>query len=67
MAHNVKDIADLYEKSVQLWKNLQEDEKLQTLEQKEERVNTSAHELKKKKKAMNIQERLRSAHELKNL
>jgi hypothetical protein len=52
---------------VQLWTSLQEDEKLQALEQKEEGINTIVQELNQKQKAMNIQERPRSAQELKNL
>jgi hypothetical protein len=67
MAQSIKDIAELYDKSAQLWTSLQEDEKLQALEQKEESINTTMQELKQKKKAMNIQERLRSTQELKNL
>ena len=42
MAQSIKDITELYDNSAQLWKSLQEDEKLQALEQKEEGVNTVA-------------------------
>ena len=52
---------------MQLWTNLHEDEKLQHIEQKEEGLNTVVQELKKRKKAMNISDKVKSAHELKNL
>jgi plasmid maintenance system antidote protein VapI len=64
---SIQEITKLYDRSMQLWTNLQEDEKLQQLEQKEEGVNTTVQELKKRKKAMNISDRLKSAQELKNL
>jgi plasmid maintenance system antidote protein VapI len=40
IAHRFKEIVELYDKSTQLWTNLQEDKKLQELERKEEGVNT---------------------------
>jgi hypothetical protein len=41
MAQSIKEVTELYDKSAQLWTSLQEDEKLQALEQKEEGVNTT--------------------------
>jgi hypothetical protein len=45
---------ELYNGSAQLWMSLQEDEKMQELERKEEGVNTVVQDLKQKKKAMKI-------------
>jgi hypothetical protein len=61
MAQSIKEVTKLYKKSAQLWTSLHEDEKLQALEQKKERVNIVAHDLKKKRKEMNIHDRPRSA------
>jgi plasmid maintenance system antidote protein VapI len=41
MVQSVKEIVEIYDKSAQLWTSLQEDEKLQALEQKEESINTT--------------------------
>jgi hypothetical protein len=41
MVQNIKEIVELYDKSAQLWTSLQEDEKFQAFEQKEESVNTT--------------------------
>ena len=66
MAWSVKNISYIQDKSAQLWTSLEEEEKLQALEQKEERTKSSSQDLKKKKKDMNIQHRLMSMKELKN-
>jgi hypothetical protein len=50
IVQSIQEITELYNKSAQLWTNLQEDEKLQELEQKEEGVNTAVQELKQKKR-----------------
>jgi plasmid maintenance system antidote protein VapI len=50
----IKEIIDLHNKSAHLWMNLQEDEKLQELEQKEEGVNIVLQDLKQRKKVMKI-------------
>jgi hypothetical protein len=63
----IQEITELYNKSAQLWTNLQEDGKLQELDQKEEGINTVMQELKQKKKTMTIPDRLKSAQEMKNL
>ena len=54
MVQSIKDIVELYDKSTQLWTSLQEDENLQALEHKEERINTTVYEMKQKQKAMKI-------------
>jgi hypothetical protein len=63
----IEEIIELYNKITHLWKNLQEDGKLQELDQKEEGVNTPMQELKQKQKVMTISDRLKSAQEMKNL
>jgi plasmid maintenance system antidote protein VapI len=63
----IQEITELYNKSMQLWTNLQEDEKLQELDKKEEGVNTAVQELKQRQKVMTISDRLKSAQEMKNL
>jgi plasmid maintenance system antidote protein VapI len=45
MVQSIKEVTELYDRSVQLWTSLQEDEKLQELEQKEEGVNTIMHRI----------------------
>jgi hypothetical protein len=60
IAQSIQDITNLYNKSAQLWTKLQEDDKLQELDQKEEGVNTMLQELKQKQKMMTILDRLRT-------
>jgi tRNA A58 N-methylase Trm61 len=46
---------------------LKEDERVQQLDQQEEKISTAMQELKKLKKDMSITERLKDTHEMKTL
>jgi hypothetical protein len=52
---------------VQIWTSLEEDEKVQQLDQQEEKVNTAMQDLKLRQKAMSITEILKGMQEMKNL
>jgi hypothetical protein len=67
IALSIQESIELYNKSAQLWIDLQEDGKLQELEKKEVGSNTTLQELKQKKKMMTIPNKLRSAQEMKKL
>jgi hypothetical protein len=50
-----------------MWTRMDKDEKIQKLDQKQEKITIDIHDLKKQQKAMNILERMRSAQDMKNL
>jgi hypothetical protein len=60
-------MAELYNSTMQMWTKLQEDEKIQELDQKEGNINTAVQDLKHKHKNMAILDRMKSAQEMKNL
>jgi hypothetical protein len=49
------------------WTGLEQDEKIQQLEQREEKLNLTVQDLKKKQKTMDISLRMKETHELNNL
>jgi hypothetical protein len=50
-----------------IWTSLEEDEKIQQLEQREEKLNVVVQDLKKRQKTMDISLRMKVVQELKNL
>jgi hypothetical protein len=58
---------ELYDRTVHIWTSLEEDERIQQLDQRQEKVTTKVHDLKQRQKAMAILERMKSAQEMKNL
>ena len=46
----IQEMTEIYDRSEQLWTNIEEDDKLKELENKKERVNTAMQELKQRKK-----------------
>jgi plasmid maintenance system antidote protein VapI len=48
IAQSFQEIIELYDRSAQLWMSLQEDDKLQDLDKKEEGVNTAVQGLEEK-------------------
>jgi hypothetical protein len=63
----VKEVAELYERTTWIWMSLEEDEGIQQLDQREEKVNVAVQYLKQRKKEMPISERMKVAQEMKNL
>jgi hypothetical protein len=60
-------VVELYNRIAQIWTSLEEDEKIQQLEQREEKMNVVAQDLKKRQKNMDISLRMKTTQELKNL
>jgi hypothetical protein len=60
-------VAELYNRTAQIWTSLEEDEKIQQLEQREEKLNVVVQDLKKRQKTMDISLRMKATQELKNL
>jgi hypothetical protein len=50
IAQEVKEVAELYNRTAQIWTSLKEDEKILKLEQREEKLNVVVQDLKKRKK-----------------
>jgi hypothetical protein len=67
LALEVKEITELYERTTQIWTSLAEDERIQKLEQREEKLNVAVQDLKQRQKTMAISLRLRVMQEMKNL
>lgn len=67
LALEVKEIIELYERTKQLWTSLAEDERLQKMEQREEKMNVAIQDLKEQQKTMAIPLRMRVMKEMKNL
>jgi FtsZ-binding cell division protein ZapB len=59
MEKQVNTTAGLFDKAVQLWTTLEEDEQVQQWDQEEERISTTIQDLKQRKKTMSITERLK--------
>jgi hypothetical protein len=62
-----KEVQDLYDKTTQIWTIMEEDEKIQKLDQKHENIMIDIHDLNKHQKEMAILKRMRSVHDMKNL
>jgi hypothetical protein len=60
-------VAELYNRTAHIWTSLEEDEKIQQLEQREENLNVAVQDLKKRQKTMDISLRMKATEELKNL
>jgi hypothetical protein len=67
MKKEAREVEDFFNKATQIWTILEEDEKVQQWDQKEERINTAIQELKQQKKTMRITECLKGTQEMKNL
>jgi hypothetical protein len=63
----IKEITKLYERTTQIWTSLGEDERIQQLDQREEKINSVVQDIKQRKKEMSISYRLKRAHEMNNL
>jgi hypothetical protein len=46
MEREAKEVAELFDRTAQIWTTLEEDEKVQQLDQQEEKINASMQELK---------------------
>jgi hypothetical protein len=53
----VKEIKELYERTTQIWTSLTEDERIQKLDQREEKMNVVVQDLKQRQKTIPISER----------
>jgi hypothetical protein len=60
-------VEELYNRTAHIWTSLKEDEKIQQLEQREEKLNMVVQDLKKRKNTMDISFRMKFMQELKNL
>jgi hypothetical protein len=67
IAQEVKEVAELYSRTAYIWTILEEDENIQQLEQREEKLNVVVQYLKKRQKTINISLRMKASQELKNL
>jgi hypothetical protein len=59
IVQEVKEVAELYDRTAHIWTSLEEDEKIQQLEQREEKLNIVVQDLKKRQKTMDISLRLK--------
>jgi predicted nucleic acid-binding Zn-ribbon protein len=57
----------LFDRTAQLWTMLEEDDRVQQLDQQEEVINTAIQELKQRKNSMSITERVKGMQEMKTL
>jgi hypothetical protein len=48
MEREAKEVTELFDKTVQIWTTLEEDEKVQQLDQQEEKINVAMQQLKQK-------------------
>jgi hypothetical protein len=60
IVQEAKAVEELYEKTAQMWTSMEEDEKIQQLDQKQEKITTYIQELKQQQKEKSILERMRS-------
>jgi hypothetical protein len=67
IAHEVKEVAELYNKIEHIWTGLEEDEKIQQLEKREEKINVVLQDLNKRHKTMDISLRMKVVQKRKNL
>jgi hypothetical protein len=59
IVQEAKEVEELYEKTSQMWTSMEEDEKIQQLDQKQENITADIQELKQQQKEMAILERMR--------
>jgi hypothetical protein len=67
IALEAKEVEELYDMNSQMWTNMEEDDKIQQLDQKQEKITAYIQDLKNNKKSMDILERMRSVQDMKNL
>jgi hypothetical protein len=67
IAQEAKVVEEFYDKTAQMSTNMEEDKKIQQLDQKQEKITADIQDLKQQQKAMAILERMRSAPDMKNL
>ena len=67
VAQEAKVVEEFYDKIVQMSTNMEEDKKIQQLDQKQEKITADIQDLKQQQKAMAILERMRSAQDMNNL
>jgi hypothetical protein len=67
MQKEAEKVTQLFDKTAQLWTMLEEDDRVQQLDQQEEVINTAIQELKQRKNSMSITERVKGAQEMKTL
>jgi hypothetical protein len=63
----VKEVSNIYEMTVKIWTILEEDEGVQQLDQREEKLNVVVHDLKQRQKMMSISDMLKIMQEMKNI
>jgi hypothetical protein len=63
----VKEVVELYERTVWIWMILEQDEGIHQLDQREDKVNIVVQYLKQRKKEMPISKRMKAAWEMKSL
>jgi hypothetical protein len=61
MEKEVEKVTQLFDRTTQLWKMLEEDERVQQLDQQEEVISTTIQELKQWKNSMSITEKVKGA------
>jgi ABC-type Mn2+/Zn2+ transport system ATPase subunit len=59
MEKEAREVAELLDRTAHIWTILEEDEKVQQLDQQEEKINDAIHELKQRQKTMIITEHLK--------
>jgi hypothetical protein len=62
MEKEAREVAKLFNRTAQIWTILEEDEKVQQLDQQEEKISTAIKELKQWQKTMNITKSLKGTH-----
>jgi hypothetical protein len=67
MENEAQKVTQLFDRTAQLWTTLEEDDRVQQLDQQEEEINTAIQELKQRQNSMSITERLKGAQEMKTL
>jgi DNA repair exonuclease SbcCD ATPase subunit len=67
MEKEAKKVTQLFDRTAQLWTTLEEDDRVQQLDQQEEEINTAIQELKQQQNSMSITERLKGTQEMKTL
>jgi hypothetical protein len=67
MEKETREVEELFDRTVQIWTILEEDEKVQQWDQEEERIIVAIQELNQRQKTMSIMERLKGTQGMKTL
>jgi hypothetical protein len=67
IALEVKEVEEISESTTQIWMRLEENNGIQQLDQREEKVNATVQYLKQRYKTMPISKRMKAAQEMKNM